>query len=208
MSDPGALDLVLHHRYGSDGLRDLSGHDNHGYGPLKPAEGQSPTSWAISFDGQHDRVYVPPSLSLAASGDIRSEVTVNLDELGHRRTLMEGYLSFALAVESDGSLAGSVMRYRDWYGTRSEPGVVTPRRWLVAMLQYTSDGLMILAIDGAPVATAVRPIGAANGVEWPFGLNIGAWPDGDQRLIRGRIEEVRLWRGLSSEASRITALDR
>jgi Concanavalin A-like lectin/glucanases superfamily len=206
MSDPGPLDLVLHHQYGSYGLRDVSGHDNHGFGPLNLAEGQSPSSSAISFDGQHDRVYVPPSPSLAASGDIRSEVTVNLDELGHRRTLMEGYL--ALAVEGDGSLAGAVMRYRDWYGTRSEPGVVAPGRWLVAMLQYTSDGLMVLAVDGAQVATAVRPVGPANGVEWPFGLNIGAWPDGDQRLIRGRVEEVRLWRGSPSAASRVTALDR
>jgi hypothetical protein len=31
-------------------------------------------------------------------------------------------------------------------------------------------------------------------VGWPFGLNIGAWPDKDRRVFKGRIDEVKLWR--------------
>jgi|SRR5918997_4522971 hypothetical protein len=31
-----------------------------------------------------------------------------------------------------------------------------------------------------------------------FGLSVGAWPDTDQRTLKGRIEEVMLWRALSS----------
>ena len=149
---------------------------------------------AGAFDGKRDRVFVPPSSTLAVPGSVRAELTVNLEELDMRRTLIEGYLSFALYVESTGAVGGAILRYDDWYGLRSDPGLVQPGRWILVELLYVADTHLSLSLDGIAVAAAVRPVGEANGVAWPFGLNIGAWPDADQRMLRGRIEEVRLWR--------------
>jgi hypothetical protein len=55
---------------------------------------------------------------------------------------------------------------------------------------------LMLSMNGTTVAESYQEIGEAAGLAWPFGLNIGAWPDGDQRMWQGGIEEVMLWRSI------------
>ncbi len=195
MNDRNLFELVLHHRYASRDARDLSGHGNHGYGALRCDDGNGGGS--VLFDGVRDRIFVPPSKTLSRPGGIRAELVVSLDELGHRRTLIEGYLSFAVYVEPDGSLGASVYRYLNWYGVRSPPGLVPLGTWVTITFTYTDDGILALLLNGDLVAEAYRMLGPANGIDWPFGLSIGAWPDADRRLLKGRVTEVKLWRAAS-----------
>jgi hypothetical protein len=187
-------DLVLHHRY-ADGLRDRSGHGNHGYSEAPPGEGHSGPGGALAFDGVRARVYVPPSPSLTRPGPVRADVVARASELGHRRTLVEGYLSFALTAEHDGSLSAGVFADGTWTAVRSAPGVVRLDTWLEASFLLTRDGLLALVLDGEVIAQVYRPLGALDGVGWPFGVSVGAWPDDEQRVWSGAIEEVRIWKG-------------
>jgi hypothetical protein len=189
-----AFELVLHHRYANGEPHDLSGNGNLGFGASRRVPGRQAPASAAAFDGATDRVYVPPSPTLTRPGGIRAELVVKLDELGQRRTLIEGYLSFAFGVERDGSLGGSVYRAMVWNGMVSRPGLVPLHTWITVTFQYTADGVLALALDGEPVAASYRQLGDAHGVAWPFGLSIGAWPDGDQRVWKGSIEEVMVWR--------------
>ena len=194
MTQSHPFQLVLHHRY-AEGLRDLSGHGNHGASVSAVAA----RSGALAFDGMSSRVFVPPSPSLSRAGGIRADVVARAAELGRRRTLVEGYLSFSLTVEADGSLAGGVLQHGGWSSTWSRPGLVPPDTWLRMSLVCTSDGIVALELDGQVVGESHRWPAAPAGIRWPFGLSIGAWPDDDQRVWSGEIEEVRMWRSPATE---------
>lgn len=188
------FDLVLHHRYAIPEPHDLSGNGNHGYGAPNRGPGRDSPAAAAVFDGTTDRIFVPPAPTLTRPGGVRADLVVNLEALGQRRTLLEGYLSFAFGVEDDGSLSASVYRNLEWAGVQSRPGLIPLSEWIEVTFLYTDDGVMTLALDGAIVAERYWRIGRAQGVGWPFGLSIGAWPDGDRRIWKGCIEEVRFWR--------------
>lgn len=194
MSASRGLDLVLHHRY-AVGQHDLSGHGNDGFGSLHHTEDRSGGTGALSFDGVRSRLYVPPSATLSRPGGTRVDVAVRADELGQRRTLVEGYLSFAFFAERDGSLGGSILLHGGWTTIWSDPDRVGLGTWMSASFVATEDGVLALWLDGHLLAEAYRSTGDLGGVRWPFGLSIGAWPDGDQRVWHGAIEEVRVWRG-------------
>jgi hypothetical protein len=196
MTGPDAFELVLHHRYTDPRPHDLSGHGNVGFGTATHTQGRGGTLAALAFDGAHDRIYVPPSPTLARPGGFRTDMVVNVEALGYRRTLIEGYLSFALYVEADGAVGGSVYRYKDWHSLQTASGAVRVGDWITVTLMYSSDGIMTLLLDGEQAAVDYRRLGPCNAIAWPFGLSIGAWPDADQRVLKGRIEEVRLWRSL------------
>jgi hypothetical protein len=191
-------ELVLNHRYGESGFTDRSRFGNDGFGELRLSDGRDGSERAAVLDGVRDRIYVPPSSSLMRPGAVRTALVATLDELGQRRTLVEGYLSFAFHVESDGSIGAGVLRFGSWHGIRSSPNAISVGTWHTFEFGYTDAGVMSVLLDGVTVAEAVRSLGEADGVSWPFGLNIGAWPDADLRLFKGRIAEVRLWRGVPS----------
>ena len=188
------FELILHHRYADRRPHDLSDHGNVGYGDLPLSRGRGEQLTAVVFDGAHSRVFVPPSPTLTRPGGVHASVLACVEELGQRRTLVEGYLSFALGVEADGSLGGSILGAHEWSGIRSRSGLIPLGQWIAVTFTYTSDGTMALSLDGELVAEGYRGLGEARGVSWPFGLNIGAWPDADQRVFKGRMEEVKLWR--------------
>ncbi|HST81869.1 MAG TPA: hypothetical protein VLL08_09075 [Kineosporiaceae bacterium] len=197
MTDPHAFELVLHHRYENPQPHDLSGHGSLGYAPAARAEGRDGRPGAAVFDGAGDRVFVPPTPALTRPGGLRVDVSVRVEEFGHRRTLVEGYLSFAVFVERDGTLAGSLYRYQEWTGVASRPGLVPLDRWITVTFVAASDGTMFLIMDGETVASAYRELGPPAGVEWPFGLSVGAWPDADRRVLKGRVDELKVWRAFA-----------
>jgi hypothetical protein len=188
------FELVLHHRYENPQPHDLSGNGNLGFGATRRVPGRHGAASAAAFDGATDRIYIPPSPKLTRPGGIRTDLIVKLDEFGHRRTLIEGYLSFAFGVEGDGALGASIYRAMEWNGVLSRPGLVPLGTWITVTFQYTPDGVMVLSLNGELVAASYRQLGDAHGIGWPFGLSIGAWPDGDQRIWKGSIEEVMVWR--------------
>lgn len=186
------LELVVYHKFTSGDATDHSGWGNHGrmFGPT-PVAGRRR---GLAFDGVDDRVVVLPSASLSAMGAIRTLVSARLDVGGQRRTLVEGYLSFSLLVESDGSLAGFVYVENGWRGVQSTAGTILPGRWLDLELTYDGRDTFILRVGEDVVGSRVHVAGPVNGVQWPFGLNIGAWPDADRRMFKGAIKQVQVWR--------------
>jgi hypothetical protein len=174
VTGPDASTLVLRHRY-RHGLADESGHGNDGYrsGP---------------------RVFVPPSPSLTRAGAFRVRVAATARELGQRRTLVEGYLSFALFVERDGSLGAGVLDRGGWTGLHSAPETVAVDAALEIVFDWCRDGVLGLWLDDRVVAQGMSAPNGAHGLSWPFGLSIGAWPDADLRTWQGSIDEVVVWR--------------
>ena len=184
----------MHHRYRAGTATDLSGHGNDGHRIApRPGDGSAGQDPSV-FDGVATRVVVPPAPSLDALGAVRVRARVLVEELGDRRTIAEGYLAFAFGVEADGALAGSVLTGFQWDGVTSAPGAVPLGRWVELAFTYDGRDTALLSVDGEVVAARHLPLGRVAGVRWPYGLNVGAWPDGDLRVFKGRIAEVWLWR--------------
>ncbi len=194
---PARFELVLAHRYGTGGALDFSGYENHGRvaGLPRRVPGPAPGTGALAFDGDHDRVVVAPSPSLRDLPALRVDASLRLDELGGRRTVVEGSGSFSLLVEPDGVVEGTIYNGSRWEGVRSAPGAMPLRRWV--RVTYVYDGLdtSALYLDGALLGLDERALGSVEAVDWPFGLNVGGWPERDVRMFRGAIEELRIWRG-------------
>lgn len=184
-----ASELVVYHKYTSGNCDDLSGNGNHGHAT---AVRRSPDG--IMFDGHSMRVVVFPSSSLASLGGIRARARIWVDELGDRRTIMEGYLAFSFSAEPDGALAGSIYTGMEWHGISTPPAVVPLHRWVDVSYSYNGTDFAALSVDGRIVAAQHANLGSIGGIEWPYGLNIGAWPDDATRVFSGQMAEVWLWR--------------
>jgi hypothetical protein len=195
------LELVVHHRYGDlFGETDLSGNGNHGY-LIRPAEISTAQSvGALILDGITSRVIVRPAASLRNLCAILVSAEIQVDELVHRRTVIEGFLAFSLVIEGDGRLSGFVYTGEQWFGVVSHAGEVPVNKWVKAGFYYDGLSTLVLMLDGTVIAKRELSIGPVRSVEWPFGLNIGGWPDTDSRMFKGKIREIKLWRAASNSS--------
>lgn len=191
----GADELVLHlDLTGSRPDQDRSGFANHGrlLGGATPVRDEGVGH--VRFDGVGGRIVVRPSDSLRDLTSVLVVAEVNPSTLGEKRTILEGYLSFAFAVEADGRLAGGVYTGQGWFGIESRPQAVACGRWSQVGFQYDGASRFSLTLDGRVVAARDLPVGPVRGVAWPLGLNLGGWPDADIRMWHGGIRDVKLWR--------------
>lgn len=190
------FELILSHQYGTGAALDSSGFQNDGrvVGEPQRAPGARPGTWSLGFDGVDDRIIVAPSVSLRDMVAIRVDALVWLDELGGRRTIVEGYGCFSLLVEPDGILEGTIYNGSRWEGVRSQPGGMPLGRWVQVSYVYDGSNTSVLCLDDRLVRVDSRPLGRMEPLDWPFGLNVGAWPDRDNRMFKGRIDSVKIWR--------------
>jgi hypothetical protein len=190
------FELVLHHAYADGAALDSSGFENHGRveGNARRADGPRSGSGALALDGIDDRIVVPPSRSLRDMRAIRVDASLRLDELGGRRTIVEGYGSFSLLVEPDGILEGTIYNAARWEGVRSAPQAMPLGTWVRITYVYDGVNTSALYLDDALVGFDQRPLGRMDPVGWPFGLNVGAWPERDIRMFVGCISEIKIWR--------------
>jgi hypothetical protein len=193
---PGSdLELVIHHRYDNlSGQTDLSGHGNHGYLVSPVTNSTEQTAKALLLDGTTSRVIVRPSPSLRNLGAILVTAEILVDEQVHRRTLIEGFLAFSVVIEGDGSLSAFVYTGEQWFGVESQPGEIPLNKWVKAGFYYDGLSTFVLTLDGKMIAERELAVGSILSVEWPFGLNIGGWPDTDSRMFKGKIRELKLWK--------------
>ena len=121
--------LVLRHTYAHGLTFDASNNRNHGR-PVAVTPGTGPFDGSYRFDGGPSRIDVAPSASLEALTAIRVTVRFLHDPAApgtRRANLVEAYASFALFVQPDGSLMGTIVDAAGaWTGATSAPGVVTP----------------------------------------------------------------------------------
>jgi hypothetical protein len=186
------FELVVHHNYASGSTIDRSGHGNHGH--RISAGDDLGNSHATTFDGRSTRVVVFPSPTLSNLRGIQVSARVRLDRLGDRRTILEGYLAFAVVVEPDGALAAGVYTGYRWDEVRTRADTIPLGTWIDVTFGYDGRDTSWLLVNGQPAAARYLPLGSVGSVEWPYGLNVGAWPDRDLRVFDGEIAEVSLWR--------------
>jgi Concanavalin A-like lectin/glucanases superfamily len=208
-------------------------------------DGSQSGSGAMLFNGNRSRVRVPFGTVWQELGAIRIEALVRIDELGKRHNLVEGLLSFALFVRSDGVVTGTFLGLEDtggppfvasnsisatvlggggspdpfstltatppdpdepeieltWIGVNSDSefapdGIrrtVTPGEW--TRIVFVHDGISLqLWLDG--VLAGYRDDNITSGVlgVHPGGVHIGAWPNADNYVLKGALDEISIWK--------------
>lgn len=187
------FELVLHHNYNIGEAIDMTDHENDGQvsGAIA-APGVA--KMALEFDGVDDRVDVAASESLAELRAVRVSARVWLDSIGQRRNIAEGYLSFAFFVEANGSLYGTVYDGTGWHGPVSPPNTVPLQSWVTLTFVYDGISSSALYVDHQVVAESHAHLGPVLGVQAPHGLAIGAWPNSNYYMFKGRIDDLKIWR--------------
>lgn len=184
--------LVLHHTYEGATAFDVSQHHHHG-----ALEHVGSGGGTVHFSGGPGCVRVKAGGELSTLRAVRTTVRFRWQPTGpaRRHNLIEGYLSFALVIDPDGSLHGTILdRSGTWAGARSVPGIVTPGTWHTATWVHDGISGCRLDLDGTPVAEAYDVLGPVHGVQPLYGLAIGHWPDPDDRYsFEGEIDDVRVW---------------
>ena len=133
-------ELVVHHMYINGMAFDTSNKRNHGI-PYSVSQAAPPFSPSFDFAVPNSRVIVLPSASLQDLIAVRAIVAFYLDPpggLSRRYNIIEGQLSFALFVQPDGSLMGTILD-----GTGN---------WLTEFPESCQPGTDV-ARDGGPAAT-------------------------------------------------------
>jgi hypothetical protein len=189
------FELVLHHDYATETAQDLSGNDNHGrISHLSLVEGMRPSTAALGFDGYTDRVVVFPSESLNDLKALRISAWIWVQELGQRRNLLEGFVSFAMMIEEDGTLQCKVYDGTRWDGVWTPPNTIPVQEWIQVHFVYDGDETAALYVNDHLVAKRYWHLGHVHSIAWPYGLNIGAWPDADRYVFAGKIATLKVWR--------------
>jgi hypothetical protein len=188
-------ELIVHHYYSHSAL-DLSDYRNHGR-PFEVTIATVPDWPAFSFQGGDNSVIISPSTSLQDLYSIHAVVTFKLfpGPIKHRYNLMEGHLSFALAVEQDGSLGCAILdSNNNWNGAKSTPNLVSTNVWHTAEMLHDGIGSVELYLDGASVGQAYNAPGPVRSVG-NRGIAIGHCAESESVYsLEGYIREVKLYK--------------
>jgi hypothetical protein len=153
---------------------DTSAYSNNGI-PIQVTPGYP----GFLFNQPGSRISIPPSATLQNLGAIQAAVRFTLQPSGapHRFNLVEGFESFALFVNPDNSVQGTILDATStWSGPTSAPGVVSDGATHTAILVCDGVNSVQIFLDGALVAEdyavpgSVRSIGS-------LGIAVGHWPN-------------------------------
>ncbi len=171
--------LVIRQTYIHATAFDASNNRNHGF-PYAVTQAGGAFAPSFEFRSPDSRVVVQPSQSLQDLIAVRAVVTFFLAPaagLVHRYNLIEGHLSFALFVQPDGSLMGTIVDAGgQWNGAQSGANLVKPGQWHQAELRHDGINQTLLLLDGVQVASAYNARGPVRSVG-PHGVAIGHWPE-------------------------------
>jgi hypothetical protein len=171
--------LVVRQTYINDMAFDTSDNRNHGV-PYSVTPGVGPFAPSFEFRLPESRVIVRPSASLQDLIAVRAVATFFLDPPGgltRRYNLIEGHLTFALFVQPDGSLMGTILDAGgQWNGAQSAPNVVTTGKWHQAELRHDGINQSLILLDGAVIASSYNARGPVRSVG-PHGIAVGHWPE-------------------------------
>jgi hypothetical protein len=188
--------LVLHHTYVNGLTFDVSRNGNSGI-PISVIPGDGQVANSFTFNGDTSRINVRPSASLmnlvAVKVSARFYLTATLP--WRRFNIIEGHLSFALFINPDGSIEGTILDHHDnWTGALSEPWVVTPKKWHEITFEHDGVNSAQITFDGKIIAATYNVQGPVRSVG-PEGIAIGHWPGQPSTFtFMGNITEVKLWK--------------
>jgi hypothetical protein len=199
------MELVLDLRSGDAGPTDVSDYRR----TVRPqqvdvVEGREAGSRAMGFDGRSSRIVVPPAPELSRLGGLRISCRLTVDQVVGRHTIIEGYLAFALFIDADRSMAGTFYDGFEWGGVHTAAAAVPVGQWVDVDFLYDGVDTCTLRIDGELHAAEYNPFGDVPGVQWPYGISVGAWPDADKRVFDGRMEALAMWRSTDGTPVRST----
>jgi hypothetical protein len=185
--------LVVHHIYANGMACDLSGYRNHGV-PYSVSQAAAPNAPAFAYNVGDSRVIVEPSQSLQDLIAVRALVTFYLNPAGgltRRYNLVEGHLSFALFVNPDASISGTIVDATgNWTGVQSGPGVVSLGRWHQAEIRHDGVNQTTIFLDGMSIGSSYTAAGPVRSVG-AHGIAIGHWPEvSGQYTFSGFIREI------------------
>ena len=192
--------LVIHHTYDGSTAVDVSQNHNHGH-----LEGVTLAGGVAELGGGADCVRVRVSPTLAKLRAVRCTVRFRLApgpwiDPGYsggprRQNLIEGYLSFALAVGADRSIGGSIVDANGaWTGAQSSAGVVSHSQWHEVTFVHDGFSACRVDLDGTTVAESFDVLGPVRPPNDLYGIAIGHWPDPDDRYsFIGEIDDVKVW---------------
>jgi hypothetical protein len=187
--------LVLHHTYDRGRAFDVSESGNHGRTSATTA-GTGGFTGSLGFDGQSSRVQVDPSPSFAGMHELTVKVRFWLADQppGQRNNLVEAHVSFALVVNGDLSVAGTIVDAAGaWTGVASPSGAVALETWHTVEFHHDGISRARLWLDGALVAERFDVAGSLRDMGG-FGLAIGQWPDAAQYTLNGWLDDIAIWR--------------
>jgi hypothetical protein len=226
---------------------DISPFHQHGHATAvgHSVNGSESGSGAFLFNGQKSRVRVPFGTVWKEIGAIKVEVLVRLEHLGLRHNLVEGHLSFALFVRTDGVVTGTFLGAEEpvasaftasnsivatvlggggspdpfstltatppdpdqpevelaWIGVNSDANfapdglrrTLTPGEWTLVTFIHDGSSLQ-LWLDDALAGYRDNDINSGVLGVQPGGVHIGASPNADQNVLKGALDEVRIWK--------------
>lgn len=189
--------LVLHHTYLNGAAFDVSGCNNHG-SLTNVWEDTGTFPGTLRFSGGTSQVDVEPSESMRTMRGLAVKARFRIDPAAwvHRHNLVEGHLSFALMVQRDRSVMGTIHdRNGNWDGPSSAPGAVTPGRWHEAVFMHDGISRGRMFLDGTLVDERWDLPGPVRDIS-AYGLSIGHWPgpDAGGYTLEGHLDEVMVWR--------------
>lgn len=178
---------IVNHVYLRNVAVDTSGYSNNGI-PVQVAA-QYP---GFLFEQQGSRINVPPASSLQNLGAIQAAVRFELSPSGSapRFNLVEGFESFALFVNPDYSIQGTILDATStWNGAISPAAAVSTNAMHTAILVCDGVSLVQVYLDGALVAENYSTPGSVRTVG-NLGIAVGHWPNPPgQYTFQGTIYE-------------------
>ncbi len=148
----------------------------------------------LRFRSDDDALEVPVrDDSLQRFAALRIQALVRPETITRRYNIVEGWMSFAFLIESDGRLVATVYDGQRWVGPDSGTTTVPANRWSRVAFQHDGVSHAFLTLDGnvvgrshdmPPVMHQPRQV-----------IAVGHWPRGDGRYtFRGRLGHVRIER--------------
>jgi Concanavalin A-like lectin/glucanases superfamily len=185
--------LVLHHTYIGGSTVDVSGLSNHGI-PQDVTPGTGDALGSYEFGQPGSGILVPASPSLTNLTAVRVRMKVRPEPWdGERRNLMEGFVSFAFALDGDGHLSGSIVDGSGAWTGVSAAGALSPEAWHEVELVHDGVSTLALKVDAGVVAVRRDVRGPVRSVGL-LGIAIGRWPDANEYVFKGHIGELQVWR--------------
>lgn len=183
--------LIVHHNYDGRTAVDVSENRNHGR-----LEGVQLGGGSAHFGGGGDCVRILSTADLQSLRAVRTAVRFKWEPGPKRRyNLIEGFLSFALVIDDDGSLHGTINNKQlGWIGAQSAAHVVQPGVWHEALMVHDGFSAIRVDLDGHTVAESFDVRGPMRGVAAPLGICIGHWAGDDRYSFIGEIDDVKVWR--------------
>jgi hypothetical protein len=144
-----------------------------------------------TLNGGDDQLEIPAAVeSLQRFSGLRIEAAIRPTSLPHRLNLVEGWMAFALIIEANGTLAGTIYDGQTWVGVISTQ-TVPMNHW--SRVQFDYDGISIgrLHLNGSVVGTRLdMPMGMRQPHQV---ITLGHWPRGDARYtFHGDLGHVRI----------------